>query len=49
MKEYVVTIDCNGLEKQVKIMDNSEKEAEIKAKVKYPNCGIIDCKEYLKS
>jgi hypothetical protein len=49
MKEYVVTLDCNGLVKQDKVLANSKKEAEIKAKAKYQNCKVIDCKEYIKS
>jgi len=49
MKEYVVTLDCNGLRKQIKIFANSRNEAIDKAKKQYPDCKIEDCDEYLKS
>lgn len=49
MKEYVVTLDCNGLRKQIKIFANSEIDARIKAQNQNSNCIIIDCFEYIKS
>ncbi|GEM_PF-4264683 len=49
MKEFVVTLDCTGLIRQVKIRANSEQEARVIAQKQNQNCRILDCYEYIKS
>lgn len=49
MKKFVVTLDCNGLRRQVKIFADSEQEAKKITQSKNPNCKILDCSEYIKS